>query len=201
MSVSTKARILDAAEEIMLAKSFHSVGLNEILAAVKVPKGSFYHYFESKEQFGAELLRHYVHSHSQRLRRVLIECPELRPLERLIAFFHGAVSRMLEGECRQSCLVAKLGAEVSTFSEPMRAVLAEGMTEWRKMFEELVREGQKRGDIRAELEPAAAAALIQDLWQGAMQRTQIERDVTPARHAAAFLENHLSNRTKVSGKK
>ena len=39
----------------MLERSFHSVGLNQILASVKVPKGSFYHYFESKEQFGVEI--------------------------------------------------------------------------------------------------------------------------------------------------
>ena len=37
-ATTTKERILDAAEEIMLQKSFHSVGLNEILTAVKVPK-------------------------------------------------------------------------------------------------------------------------------------------------------------------
>ena len=57
----------------MLTKSFHSVGLNEILTSVKVPKGSFYHYFKSKEQFGVELLAHYVREHSAKLRRFLLE--------------------------------------------------------------------------------------------------------------------------------
>src|SRR5580692_2891796 len=104
-TITTKERILDAAEEIMLAKSFHSVGLNEILAAVKVPKGSFYHYFKSKEQFGVELLGHYVQEHSARLRRILLESSDLNPLERLMAFFDGAVGWMLQGQCRQFCLV------------------------------------------------------------------------------------------------
>ena len=57
---TTKERILDAAEGLMLEKSFHSVGLTEILEAVKVPKGSFYHHFKSKEQFGVEMLKRYV---------------------------------------------------------------------------------------------------------------------------------------------
>ena len=69
MSMSTKQRILEAAEDIMLTKSFHSVGLAEILAAVKVPKGSFYHHFSSKEQFGVELISHYVQEHTARLRK------------------------------------------------------------------------------------------------------------------------------------
>ena len=45
---TTKERILDAAEDLMLEKSFHSVGLNEILTTVNVPKGSFYHHFASR---------------------------------------------------------------------------------------------------------------------------------------------------------
>ena len=178
----------------MLSKSFHSVGLNEILAAVKVPKGSFYHYFESKEQFGVELLRHYVSEHSARLRRILLESQELGPLERLTAFFDGAISRMLEGECRQFCLVAKLGAEVSTFSEPMRGVLAEGMREWRGIYEELIREGQEKNVIRHDLDPVEAAGTVQDMWQGAMHRTQIERSVAPVRHTAQFLQSYLAAR-------
>lgn len=44
----------------MLERSFHSVGLIQILKAVTVPKGSFYHYFESNEHFGVEMLKHYV---------------------------------------------------------------------------------------------------------------------------------------------
>ncbi len=157
----------------MLSKSFHSVGLNEILAAVKVPKGSFYHYFESKEQFGVELLRHYVSEHSARLRRILLESQELGPLERLVAFFDGAISRMLEGECRQVCLVAKLGAEVSTFSEPMRGVLADGMREWRGIYEALIREGQEKKVISERFgSPVTAAAHgAGHVAGGAMHRT------------------------------
>src|SRR5580698_11070677 len=85
---TTKERILDAAEEIMLQKSFHSVGLNEILASVKVPKGSFYHYFQSKEQFGVELLRHYVKEASVYKRKMLLSADvEADPLKRLSAYF------------------------------------------------------------------------------------------------------------------
>jgi TetR/AcrR family transcriptional repressor of nem operon len=186
MSATTKDRILSAAEEIMLSKSFHSVGLNEILAAVKVPKGSFYHYFQSKEQFGVELLRHYVQEHSTRLRRIL-GATELNPFERFVAFFNGAITRLAEGECKQFCLVAKLGAEVSTFSEPMREVLSEGIRDWRSVYESTIREGQSAGVIRADLDPAATASLIFDLWRGAMDRSQIDRNVAPLKEAAEFI--------------
>lgn len=188
---TTKERILDAAEEIMLAKSFHSVGLNEILSAVKVPKGSFYHYFASKEQFGVELIRHYVSEHTERLRKFLTD-PELKGLACLANHWNLTIGRMTECSCSGgACLVAKLSLEVATFSEPMREALAVGLKQWRALYEQAIRDGQKDGSVRKDIDPATTAAILQDTWQGAIQRTQVEKSVTPLRTAAQFLQDHL----------
>jgi len=192
-ALTTKERILEAAEEIMLQKSFHSVGLNEILAAVKVPKGSFYHYFQSKEQFGVELLRHYVAEASAWKRRLLLSSEqEPNPFERLLTYLDSNIARMFEKECQGSCLVAKLATEISSFSDPMREVLADGMREWQGIIEKLVVEGLEKKVIRPDLDPAATAALIQDLWMGASQRSQVQRNVSPMRCAVAFLRRYLA---------
>ena len=190
---TTKERILDAAEEIMLQKSFHSVGLNEILSAVKVPKGSFYHYFQSKEQFGVELLKHYVADASNYKRKALLttelsECPA----ERLAAYFDLTIANMMGNSCQCSCLVAKLATEVATFSDDMRAVLAEGMREWRGFMEKLVIEGQEKGVFRRELNPQTTSMMMQDLWMGANQRMQVEKTVSPLRAAALFIRSYLA---------
>jgi len=189
---TTKERILEAAEEIMLQKSFHSVGLNEILSAVKVPKGSFYHYFQSKEQFGVELLRHYVADASAFKKKSLLgtELGE-DPYDRLMAFFDRAITKSYESTCGCSCLVAKLCSEVASFSDDMRAVLAAGMREWRGVLEQVVVEGQEAGSIRKDIDPTATAAVLQDLWMGASQRSQAERSVAPLRAAAIFFRNYL----------
>lgn len=50
-----KDHILDTAQRIMGSRGFSAVGLNEILTSSGVPKGSFYHYFGSKEAFGVAL--------------------------------------------------------------------------------------------------------------------------------------------------
>lgn len=177
----------------MLQKSFHSVGLNEILAAVKVPKGSFYHYFQSKEHFGVELLKHYVAEASAWKRRLLLSTDtEPNPYERLLTYFESNIGRMFEKECQGSCLVAKLATEISSFSDPMREVLADGLRDWQGIIERVVTEGLEKKVMRADLEPAATAALIQDLWMGASQRSQVQRNVAPLRTALAFLRRYLS---------
>jgi TetR/AcrR family transcriptional repressor of nem operon len=191
-NTTTKERILDAAEEIMLQKSFHSVGLNEILSAVKVPKGSFYHYFQSKEQFGVELLKHYVAEASTYKRRALLttELSE-NPFERLMAFFDLNVAKLMENGCQCSCLVAKLATEVATFSDDMRAVLADGAREWVGYLERVLAEGQAKGAIRTGIDPKATALLIHDLWMGANLRMQVERSVAPLRSVSVFLRQYL----------
>lgn len=190
---TTKERILDAAEELMLEKSFHSVGLNEILKAVKVPKGSFYHHFESKEQFGVELLKHYVaDSTAYKSRLLLPPNPEPDPLLRLITYLESNVARTVENEGKCPCLLVKLASEVADFSEPMREVLADGTRQWAGIFEQLLEEGVEKGKIAPQIKPAAMAAVVLDLWTGAMHRSSMTRSVSPLRDAIAFLKAVLT---------
>lgn len=66
-----RQHILDTARPIILTKGFSAVGLNEILSAADVPKGSFYHYFRSKELFGEALLDAYFADYRERLDALL----------------------------------------------------------------------------------------------------------------------------------
>jgi TetR/AcrR family transcriptional repressor of nem operon len=190
---TTKERILDAAEDLMLAKSFHSVGLNEILSAVKVPKGSFYHYFTSKEQFGVELIRHYV-SEATAFKRKMLLTNQLgeNAYERITTFCNGAVARSAECSCQAGCLITKLCAEVATMSDDMRNEVAKGMKDWGDIYTQLVEEGQREGSIRADLKPKVAGWILHDVWLGAMQRMLVERSVAPLRNAAAFVQSYLA---------
>lgn len=190
---TTKERILDAAEDLMLAKSFHSVGLNEILSAVKVPKGSFYHYFDSKEQFGVELIRHYVSEATAFKRRMLLtEQLSDNPYERIVTFCNGAVARSAECSCQAGCLITKLCAEVATMSDDMRNEVARGMKDWCEIYTQLIEEGQRKGVIRTDLKPKIAGCVVHDVWLGAMQRMLVERNVAPLRNAASFVQSYLA---------
>ena len=190
---TTKTRILEAAEELMLEKSFHSVGLNEILKAVKVPKGSFYHYFESKEQFGVELLKHYVAGASEYKRRVLLaSTTEPNALQRLLTYLETNVAKTCESGGKCPCLVVKLASEVADMSEPMRQVLAAGQCEGAGLMEELRREGVRNGHIDPSVDPRRMGSTIWDLWSGAMQRAAIQRTVAPLRDAIDFIRAELS---------
>lgn len=189
----TKERILEAAETLMLAKSFHSVGLNEILREVKVPKGSFYHYFASKEQFGVELLKHYVDRASAKRRQMLLtEGDTGDSRARLLAYLDTNIDCFRENGGHCPCLVEKLASEVVSFSEPMREVLAEGRREWVQIVAQAIREGRESRCIGwAVGEPIEVAELVECLWTGAMHHALLDRNSDTLTHARRFIGDSL----------
>ena len=190
----TKERILESAEALMLEHSYHSVGLNQILKAVQVPKGSFYHYFASKEQFGVEMLRHYMGDTNARKRQMLFgQAESTDPLSRLFAFLEDFADNIERGQGRYPCLVLKLAAEVSGLSEAMRAELIQGFQEWIEYYQQILDEAVAAGLLPADTDTAALAQLIQDTWTGATERSVINHSADPARHCILFLRNYLES--------
>ena len=90
----TRQHILDTAQPIILDKGFTAVGLNQLLSAAAVPKGSFYHYFKSKEAFGEALLDSYFENYQARL-DALLKLPGKNAAERLMTYWQG----WLEAQC------------------------------------------------------------------------------------------------------
>jgi TetR/AcrR family transcriptional regulator, transcriptional repressor for nem operon len=103
LAAITKEKIFLAAEGIIIERSFHSVGLNEILRAANVPKGSFYYYFESKDHFGAEMLQHYIDQATVEKSRLLGDsAQEPDPLRRLIKMLESSVCEFDQNGAKDS---------------------------------------------------------------------------------------------------
>lgn len=191
VSKDTRNIIFQSAKQIILTKGYAAAGLNEILSAAGVPKGSFYHYFKSKEEFGAELLKSYLDEHETFLRQLLTD-EDLDPMERIITLMENVRALHEGNHCQQVCLVAKLGAEVSDLSETMRKVQSTGIRKWLDVYAECIREGQEKGSINRNIDADQAAALIHDLWQGASVRMQIDQNTAPLENAAEIIRRLLT---------
>ena len=189
----TKERIMDAAEEIMLEKGFHSVGLNQILTAVKVPKGSFYHYFKSKDEFGVELLKHYLTRTTARKREMLLSVAgEPDPVRRLFQYLDGGLAYIQKIDGRFPCLILKLASEVTDLSESMRRELAKGFEDWIEIFKNVLDEAVEKKVLQENFDSRAEAEFIQDLWSGATQRAVINRDPEPIEKALLRIKSRVT---------
>ena len=82
--VETRDLLLRAGLEVLTEKGFSAAGIEEILGRVGVPKGSFYHYFDSKEAYGLDLIERYGAFFARKLDRHLCNparSPNSRPAE------------------------------------------------------------------------------------------------------------------------
>jgi TetR/AcrR family transcriptional repressor of nem operon len=176
--------ILDVGQRIMAAKGYSAVGLNEILAAAGVPKGSFYHYFGSKDAFGEALLEDYFEGYLADIDRVLAE-PGFTMGERLMNYWRIWQDTQSFQDCQGKCLAVKLGVEVADLSEPMRAVLKRGTSGITDRLASAIEAGNADGSLPPCDDPHAVAQSLYQLWVGASVMVKIERSLAPFQMAMA----------------
>jgi TetR/AcrR family transcriptional repressor of nem operon len=141
-----RARLLRTGVAILTEKGFSAVGVEEILDAARVPKGSFYHYFDGKEAFGLELIDAYADYFARKLDR-WFDNADRAPLDRLRDFIADARTGMARYGYRRGCLVGNLGQEIGVLPEPFRKRLAAVFHDWEARTARCLRSAQAAGEI------------------------------------------------------
>lgn len=192
-SNQTRQRIFDAAQSIIARKGFSAVGLNEVLNAAGVPKGSFYHYFASKDAFGTALLEHYFETYLADMDRIFQD-PATSAHDALMRYWQLWISNQTsQVECGK-CLAVKLGAEVADLSEPMRLALQRGTAQIVERLEAAISRGVEEGTVTIVASPAQLALRLYALWLGASVMTKITRTHHAFEEALQQTQHLLDNR-------
>jgi TetR/AcrR family transcriptional repressor of nem operon len=175
---STKTQLIEAGIQIMQEKGYNNTGIMEVLQSVKVPKGSFYYYFESKEDFGLQIINHFDESYSQRLSEYF-DNQSISPLQRLRNYCEDGRQRLLEAQCRKGCLIGNLSQEMADQSEVFRARLEEVMSKWRNRFSTCIKQAQDGGEICTKIDTQDLAEFFLSGWEGAVMRAKTTKNTGP----------------------
>ncbi len=159
-------------------KGFSAMGLNEVLTEAGVPKGSFYHYFGSKEAFGEAMLEAYFEEYLADLDDMLCQ-PGLTMAQCLMSYWHHWQDMQSSFDCRGKCLAVKLGAEVADYSEAMRVALKRGTSGIISRLTAAVETGVAEGSLSVEGDPSSVAHSLYHLWLGASVMVKIARNTQP----------------------
>lgn len=177
-TLDVREKILATGQRIMGGKGFSAVGLNEVLTSAGVPKGSFYHYFGSKEAFGEALLEDYFEDYLADMDRTFRTAGQTKA-QQLGTYFLAWRDNQSFEECQGKCLAVKLGAEVADLSETMRAALKRGTSAIVERLTNAIEAGVEEGSISIEDTPAAMAQSLYELWLGASVMVKIVRTLQP----------------------
>ena len=187
---NTRQHILETGHRIIAGKGFSGVGLNEILKTAGVPKGSFYHYFESKEQYGQALLQDYFEYRLAAM-ETLLGAEGKSGHERLIGYWQQWLDSQCDECTDQKCLVVKLAAEVADLSDAMRLTLRDGTDRVIARIAQVIDDGVADGSLPA-LEALPVAQTLYQLWLGASLIGNLHRDRKSLENAMAFTQKLLN---------
>ncbi|WP_207061951.1 TetR/AcrR family transcriptional regulator [Motiliproteus sp. SC1-56] len=186
----TRELLLQNGLELFNRQGYHGTGLKEILAAAGVPKGSFYHYFDSKEHFAVEIIHHYRALEFKRWESKIkgSEGDRLAEMRRCISTL---IDEYDAQEQKVGCLIANLSGELAACSPYFRSAIQASSEEVLDLMEADFATAQQQGSVRRDLPPRALACLFWDAWQGAMLRMKVNRSTTPLRQVAELLFDNL----------
>lgn len=170
--------ILSQGVALLTKQGYHGTGLKEILAAVNIPKGSFYNYFGSKENFGAEVIQYYIEpfivllaSHLQKT-----EDDALGALQR---YFNELIFELEKADYKGGCLLGNLMGEVGDTSEICQKSLQTAVDRYRDLLQQGLEKAQEQGAVRADKSAQDMADLLVNTWQGALLRMKIDKTSLP----------------------
>jgi len=176
--LETRDALIRYGTEILTEKGFHSTGIDEVLKHVGVPKGSFYHYFASKDEFGHAIIDNYAAYFARKLDRWLLS-ESHPPLERIADFVADAKAGMERHAFRRGCLVGNMGQELGALHEGFRKRLGSVFEDWQERTARCFEAARDAGEISPDADCRRLAAFFWIGWEGAVLQAKLHRSTAP----------------------
>ena len=167
--------------------------MNDIVKAAEVPKGSFYFYFKSKEDFAIKALEKYFEEHFGKANEILqnqFKSPKARLLE-----FHEFRINILKNEmdCQMGCMACNLGNEMAEHNESIRQIIDEKEQWVMDQIVVVMEEAQKMGEIDSSMNVREVAAFIEDAGKGAMISMKAKKSAAPIDNVYKMIRTYFIN--------
>ena len=176
-SESTREALIAAGIVQLSANGYHGTGIKQILDEVKVPKGSFYNFFASKDAFVAELIKAYSLDLIQQIRRFFEqEGAHMNSLERLKAITQYSLYKYENLAFKHSCLIATLSADIDESNTLCQTALNQSVQDCLLEFSKLFETAQQEKSLRDDIEALALAKLYWTSWQGVLLRMRVSKN-------------------------
>jgi TetR/AcrR family transcriptional repressor of nem operon len=197
---STRDHLIDVGLGIMRKHGYGATGVQEILDAAGVPKGSFYHHFSSKEEFTSAVVERYVALEGEHCREVLGNTRQA-PLKRLRRYFEDLVRGAGQSAPIQGCLMGSLSLEIAGASPLLQSCLSSNFSHWQAAVASVLREAMEKDDLPKSTRPETLAGFVLNSWEGALLRSQADRSDTPLRDFLHYIfDEFLVNPSAKAGR-
>lgn len=181
-----RENLLNQGVALFMDQGYHGTGLQEILDAVSVPKGSFYNYFDSKEDFCAEVIQYYIDPFISRL-SIHLNKSDADALGAIRRYFDELIAELEKNEFKGGCLLGNLMGEIGNTSDVCQESLQSAVRRYRDLLQSGLAKAQQQGAVRSDKSSEEMADLLVNAWQGALLRMKIEKSSAPIKQCCQDL--------------
>jgi TetR/AcrR family transcriptional repressor of nem operon len=189
--MEVRQQLLEKGMAMLLRQGYHHLGIASLLEATDTPKGSFYHYFKSKEDFGLQAIDLYMEEVHKGLDLCLGDTG-LAPLSRVRRFFELSEEKY-RTEGYLGCLLGGLGQELSGVSDVFRRKVEACFAAIEGRVADCLKEAMARGELPKSTNPQHMAKLLITCWEGAALRCRLARNPAPLREMLDFYFGAVSS--------
>jgi TetR/AcrR family transcriptional repressor of nem operon len=173
----TKLRLLNAGMGMLLIHGYNDLGIQAVLEATGVPKGSFYHHFKDKEDFALQVIDQYMQNVHAGL-DLCLEDRSLPPLGRVRLFFEMTM-QSYRSDGYLGCLLGALGQELSGVSVLFRHKIEWCFSTIAGRIAVCLEEARRNGNLPGNADVHHLAGLLVDCWEGAALRSRLRGNDEP----------------------
>ena len=173
-----KQEIIKKGSEIMHRKGYNATSVKDIVDAAGIPKGSFYNYFESKEDFVIQALQ-YSADHCNTVMGETLRDRSLPPLQRIEKFYEERIIQFRECDFTLGCFGSNLCIEMGDISLPIGGATEAYFKRLESVLLSCLQEAQNAGDLDKEKNIDKLAQFIYNSWNGAILRMKASRSPEP----------------------
>ncbi|WP_298900853.1 TetR/AcrR family transcriptional regulator [uncultured Psychroserpens sp.] len=170
-----KEDILDVGQDVFRRNGYHNVGINQILKEAGIPKGSFYNFFESKEDFAQQVVKRYGMNNKNWIQS-FFDDSELSPVESLKSFYAMLIDMNEEDEYAGGCLVNNLSVEVGRNNDALAVEANQCFLSWMDVFGSVILKGQDLGEITQNFSETEIAEYLHAGFFGVLARVKVTRN-------------------------
>lgn len=186
-----KDYLLEAGIKVMTTRGYNGTSIQDIVDAATVPKGSFYTYFKSKEDFALAAIEMVAEERIKASKR-LVGDRSIPPLARLKAFFESSVPGC-DSNLNGGCFIGNMCQEMSDSSEAIRIKVRQMMRNKTQMVEDLLEEARLDGSLKSSISAGALAEFLFNAWEGTLMRMKATKCREPLDAFLVTLPSILGN--------
>ena len=190
MQTNTRDRIIEIGAGIIHRKGFNHTGIQEILNAANVPKGSFYNYFKSKDEFGLQIIDYFT-DHFKQIAKETLEDTRVSPLSRIYAFLTAFMEYFESQNYTGGCPIGNLAQEMGDLSPVFREKLSEAINMMIEAYKQVLEAAQNDRKISKNLDIQDTAAFIVASWHGAIIQMKLTKSLAPLKNHRRFVFDHI----------